>query len=55
MGWIKDSTQSYDSALLMVAIALIAGGLLGLYLARSPRRKSLETAVHDVVLEAEAR
>lgn len=37
MGWIKDSTQSYDYALLLVAAALLAGGVLGLYLARAPR------------------
>jgi MFS family permease len=36
MGWIKDSTQSYDYALLLVSAALLAGGVLGLYLARKP-------------------
>lgn len=36
MGWIKDATQTYDAALLLVAVALIAGGLLGLYIARTP-------------------
>jgi len=51
MGWIKDATQSYDSALLMVAIALFAGGLLGLYVARTPRKISLEISGHEVRLE----
>lgn len=37
MGWIKDSTGSYDYALLLVAGALLAGGVLGLYLARAPK------------------
>lgn len=37
MGWIKDTTQSYDYALLLVSAALLAGGVLGLYLARAPR------------------
>ncbi|MEX6664299.1 MFS transporter [Pseudomonas sp. W2-17] len=37
MGWIKDATQSYDYALLLVSAALLAGGVLGLFLARAPR------------------
>jgi MFS family permease len=37
MGWIKDATNSYDYALLLVSAALLAGGVLGLYLARAPR------------------
>lgn len=37
MGLIKDVTQSYDYALLLVSAALLAGGVLGLYLARAPR------------------
>lgn len=37
MGWIKDSTGSYDGALFLVAGALVVGGLLGVYLARAPR------------------
>lgn len=37
MGWIKDATQSYDYALLLVSAALVAGGVLGLFLARAPR------------------
>ena len=34
MGYIKDLTGSYDNGLLLVAVALMAGGLLGLSLAR---------------------
>jgi MFS family permease len=34
MGFIKDATKSYDYALLLVAVALVAGGVLGLYLGR---------------------
>jgi ACS family tartrate transporter-like MFS transporter len=37
MGWIKDATQSYDYALLLVSAALLVGGVLGLFLARAPR------------------
>jgi MFS family permease len=32
MGYIKDTTNTYDYALLLVAAALLAGGALGLYL-----------------------
>jgi len=32
MGWMKDVTDNYDYALLMVAGALLAGGVLGIYL-----------------------
>ena len=32
MGYIKDTTGTYDYALLLVAAALLAGGALGLYL-----------------------
>jgi ACS family tartrate transporter-like MFS transporter len=32
MGWIKDVTDNYDYALLLVAGALLAGGVLGIYL-----------------------
>ncbi len=32
MGFIKDTTNTYDYALLLVAAALFAGGVLGLYL-----------------------
>ncbi|MBB3104616.1 MFS transporter [Azomonas macrocytogenes] len=41
MGWIKDSTQSYDYALLLVACALLAGGVLGLYLGGGQARRRL--------------
>jgi fucose permease len=34
IGWIKDSTGSYDVALTLVASALIIGGLLGMALGR---------------------
>ncbi|WPO97697.1 MFS transporter [Pseudomonas sp. HR96] len=37
MGWIKDATNSYDYALLLVAAALLVGGVLGIYIARAPR------------------
>lgn len=39
MGWIKDTTQSYDYALMLVALALVVGGMLGVAIAR----KSHET------------
>lgn len=39
MGWIKDTTHSYDYALLLVACALLAGGLLGLYLGGGQARR----------------
>ncbi|NTJ67905.1 MFS transporter [Agrobacterium rhizogenes] len=35
IGWIKDSTGSYDIALTLVAAALIAGGLLGITIVRT--------------------
>lgn len=35
IGWIKDSTGSYDVALTLVAAALIAGGLLGIAIVRT--------------------
>jgi MFS family permease len=44
MGLIKDVTQSYDYALLLVSAALLAGGVLGLYLARAPRPAPTSTA-----------
>jgi ACS family tartrate transporter-like MFS transporter len=50
MGWIKDATQSYDSALLMVAVALFVGGLLGLYLARAPSKEAPSTTAENVEL-----
>ena len=40
MGFIKDTTKSYDYALLLVAVALVAGGVLGLYLGRDGRDRS---------------
>ncbi|WP_153102034.1 MFS transporter [Paraburkholderia hayleyella] len=33
MGWIKDTTHSYDPALLLIAAALMLGGMLGLRIA----------------------
>ena len=43
MGWIKDATHSYDYALLLVAAALLAGGLLGLYLGGGKRSRKVTT------------
>ena len=40
MGFIKDSTNTYDYALLLVAAALLCGGALGLYLAPKTARQS---------------
>jgi hypothetical protein len=34
MGFIKDTTKTYDYALLLVAMALLSGGVLGLYQGR---------------------
>lgn len=34
VGWVKDTTGSYDMALTMVAIALVAGGILGITLVK---------------------
>ena len=45
MGWIKDTTQSYDYALLMVAVALLAGGMLGLYLGGQRKRQVMRDAI----------
>ncbi|MNL15469.1 putative tartrate transporter [compost metagenome] len=44
MGWIKDATHSYDYALLLVAVALLAGGLLGLYLGGERSRRATHVA-----------
>jgi MFS family permease len=43
MGWMKDVTDNYDYALLMVAGALLAGGVLGIYLGAGKARQ----VVHD--------
>ena len=43
MGWIKDATHSYDYALLLVAAALLAGGMLGLYLGGGKRSRKVTT------------
>ncbi|WP_213881346.1 MFS transporter [Pseudomonas sp. dw_358] len=43
MGWIKDATQSYDYALLLVAGALLAGGVLGVYLGHAPRQVPVQS------------
>jgi MFS family permease len=55
MGWIKDATQRYDYALLMVAAALLAGGVLGLYLVRAPRPVPAAEQVEDPLAEAHTR
>jgi len=44
MGWIKDATQSYDYALLLVAVALLAGGVLGMYLGGGRRAATPATS-----------
>ena len=45
IGWIKDSTGTYDVALTLVATALIAGGVLGVAIVRTGARPSvIETA-----------
>lgn len=45
IGWIKDSTGTYDVALTLVATALIAGGVLGVAIVRTGTRPSMiETA-----------
>ena len=45
IGWIKDSTGTYDVALTLVATALIAGGVLGVAIVRAGTRPSMiETA-----------
>ena len=41
MGWMKDVTDNFDYALLMVAAALLAGGVLGIYLGAGKVRKIL--------------
>lgn len=38
MGYIKDTTNTYDYALLLVAAALLVGGVLGLYLGGARRK-----------------
>ena len=44
MGYIKDTTNTYDYALLLVAAALVSGGALGLYLGPlTARAKQTET------------
>ncbi|WP_285349310.1 MFS transporter [Pseudomonas sp. ME-P-057] len=52
MGWIKDATQSYDYALLLVSAALLAGGVLGLFLARAPRPAPRGTAATAAMADA---
>jgi MFS family permease len=37
IGWIKDVTGSFDNALMLVAAALVAGGILGVFLAPRAR------------------
>ena len=44
VGYIKDTTNTYDYALLLVAAALLCGGALGLYLGPlTAREKQIET------------
>ena len=42
MGYIKDTTGTYDYALLLVAAALLCGGALGLYLGRPVTARAKE-------------
>lgn len=51
IGWIKDSTGSFNIALLVVASALVAGGLLGTMLAR--RRRSPDLAQGGSIAQTE--
>jgi MFS family permease len=44
MGFIKDTTNTYDYALLLVAAALLCGGALGLYLAPVTARARMAVA-----------
>jgi len=41
MGWIKDATHTYDYALLLVACALLVGGMLGVYLGAERARRHI--------------
>ncbi len=42
MGWIRDQSGSYQPALLLIALALFAGGCLGLVLARKQARPAVQ-------------
>ena len=46
MGYIKDTTNTYDYALLLVAAALVSGGALGLYLGPLTARAKPGAAKH---------
>ncbi|MGF7051489.1 MFS family permease [Bosea sp. OAE752] len=50
IGWIKDATGNFNVALLVVAIALVIGGLLGIVLA--PRRRMIDAVQDDGLARA---
>jgi cyanate permease len=50
IGWIKDATGNFNIALLVVAIALVIGGLLGIVLA--PRRRMIDAVQDDGLARA---
>ncbi len=50
IGWIKDATGNFNIALLVVAIALVIGGLLGIVLA--PRRRMMDAVQDDGLARA---
>jgi cyanate permease len=47
MGWIKDVTDNYDYALLLVAGALLAGGVLGVYLGAGKSRTAAQPIIQE--------
>lgn len=44
IGWIKDATGNFDDALMVVASALLVGGVPGIFLA--PHSRKILRAVH---------
>ena len=52
MGYIKDTTNTYDYALLLVAAALVSGGALGLYLRLATARARQTATSPDEVFPA---
>lgn len=50
IGWIKDATGNFNIALLVVATALVIGGLLGIVLA--PRRRMMDAVQDDGLARA---